>query len=236
MVDETPSESVVGMSLLGRLDEAEIETLIAAGRRRRFPRGATIFFDGDEGGEVFVVLEGQVKITVGALDGREVVLALRGPGDVIGELAALDDSPRSATGTLLSESELLVIRRTEFRRLVDERFGLTRALLDHVADRVRDAASRQLEFGVDDAMARVCRRIVELGERFGEMDEDGVLHIEAPLSQQEIADWCGVSRQAVVKALKSLRSLGWLETKGRRIMLIDRPSVENRAVTITGEI
>jgi CRP-like cAMP-binding protein len=101
-------------------------------------------------------------------------------------------------------------------------------LLQCVAGRLRDASRRQVEYGALDGLGRVCRRLVELAHRYGSPTDDGTL-ITGPLTQGDIAAWAGLSREAVVRALQGLRSLGWVSTTSRSITVVDLPAVANRA-------
>lgn len=219
---------------LEQLDDAERAVLDDRGTRRRFRRGSVLFHEGDSTGDVFVLLEGQAKVVVTAKDGRQVLLVIRSEGDIVGELAAIDDTPRSATVIALDDVHALVIPADRFRELIDEQPRIVRYLLTAMAARMRQTSMRQLEFGLDDALSRVCRRLVEMGERYGEARDDGIL-VDAPLSQQDMASWSGLSRQAVVKALTALRSLGWIETSGGQFTICDIEAVRARA-TLVGDV
>jgi CRP/FNR family cyclic AMP-dependent transcriptional regulator len=208
-------------TFLDRLSPTGRVALESAGTLRRHRRGAMIFREGESSSTVVVILEGSIKLTKVAMDGREVVLALQGAGDVLGELAALDAEPRSATGVFLTPGSLIQLSSDQFNTLVDEEPSVASATLRTVALRLRNASNRQLEFGTSDSMTRVCGRLVELMER-GTAAADGSVQFKSPLSQQELASWAGVSRDAVVRALKTARDQGWLET-GRQSFVVKSP-------------
>ena len=187
------------------------------GRRVQFRRGQALFTEGDVADRVFVIERGWVTITSVGPGGREIVLGLRGPGDVIGELSPLDGAPRSATALALGEVEATVAPgSTLLRALADPAVAME--LLRVLANRLRDADRKRLEFAALDSLGRVAWRLQELGERFGEETASGI-EVELPLSQEQLASWCGASREATVKALAALRTLGWITT-GRRTVLI----------------
>ena len=174
------------------------------------------------------MLEGRVKLTRTALDGREVLIELRGPGSLIGELGAVDDAPRSATATVAEPVDAIVIPAALFRRLLAERGTVALAVLSSVAERLRESAERRLESGTTDALARLCSRLVELAEQ-EESTAASAIEISSPLTQQELAEWIGVSREAVVLALRQLRERGWVETGRRRITVLDVEAVRRAA-------
>lgn len=219
---------------LDRLSDTDRTLLESKARVRTYRRGAVVFLDGDRGGEVLFLRRGQIKITVAAQDGREVLIEVRGEGEVIGEMALIDDSPRSASAfALTSPTEVLAVSLKDFRALVDHEPTFTRALLDEMVQRVRDSTFHQLELSLDDVAGRVARRLVDLADRFGKPRTVGV-EVRSPLTQQELADWSGVSRQAVVKELSRLRELGWIETKGRTIVVRNVAGIEERAAELSG--
>jgi CRP/FNR family cyclic AMP-dependent transcriptional regulator len=183
---------------------------------------------------VLIIQRGQIKITVASHDGREVVLELRGSGEVVGEMALIDNSPRSASAfSLTTPTEVLVLSVRDFRELVDTDAAFTRALLDEMVRKVRDATFHQLELALDDVQGRVARRLLDLDQRFGRM-RAGIVRVKSPITQQEIADWAGVSRQAVVKELSVLREQGIVETTGSVMTILDRDALVERAAKLSG--
>ena len=148
-------------------------------------------------------------------------MAVRGPGDLIGELSAIDGGPRSGTVTTLEPAEALLVPGSAFAGLLERRPRIALVILRMVAGRLRYADSQQTQFATHDVVGRVAQRLVELGERFGEREGDRI-EIALPLSQEELASWTGSSREAVSKALQQLRSLDIVAT-GRRHITRARP-------------
>jgi CRP-like cAMP-binding protein len=218
---------VVVQAFLGLLGEDDRGALLAEGRRSVHRPGEVILHEGSKPTTVAVVLEGTVKLVKLALGGREVVLELRGTGEVIGELGAIDDEPRSASVVALDDVVLFVLDADRFRHLLRERAGIGHAVIVTVTRRLREAAARQLEFGSSDGLRRVCRRVAELAASHGVETEDGVL-IDHAMSQQELADWAGVSRDGVVRALTELRRMGWIETGRQRLVVRRLDDVRQR--------
>ena len=217
------------MGFLDALDDATASSLRGTGRLRRYPKGSLLFAEGDPAHEVLVITTGAVKVLVTAASGREVVLDVLEDGALLGELSAIDGGERSATAMALTAVEVLALPQSAFRRLVDECPSLASALLGLLVVRLRGASRRHLEFGANDALGRVCQRLVELAERYGADDAAGRTVLTTPVSQQDLAAWAGLSREAVVKGLRALRNLGWVEIDGRRVVIADRPSVVQRA-------
>jgi CRP/FNR family transcriptional regulator, cyclic AMP receptor protein len=209
-----------GEVFLASLSAEEKDALRARGTVRNFPRGTALFHERQNADRVLVLLSGCVKLSCLSDDGKEVVLGIRGPGDLLGELSAIDDQPRSATATALEPVEALSVAASDFRAFLgaNPRVGL--AIMSMLSRRLRDADRKRVEFAADDTMTRVASRIVELSERFGH-EASAEVSIDLPISQEELAGWTGCSRDSVVKALQSLRGLGWIETQRRRIVVRD---------------
>ncbi len=203
--------------------EAASDVLHGALRREGHPRpyrrGQALFTEGDLAERVFLIERGWVIVTATAVRGREVVLGLRGAGDVLGELSALDGEPRSASAVAATDVETLVVSGSTLSRLLDDP-QIARDLLRVLAVRLRDADRKRLEFATLDTLGRVAWRVLELSERFGQPAEGGIA-VDLPLSQEQLAGWCGASRESTVKALASLRTLGCITTGRHSVVITD---------------
>jgi CRP-like cAMP-binding protein len=218
---------LVSLTFLSRLDATGQAQLLELGRARRYPAHSILFFECDDAHDVLIVRTGEIKVSI-TVEGHEVLLDVLGAGDVLGELSAIDGGPRSATATALSAAEVVAIQVPAFMGFLTEHPVVALDLMRSVAGRLRDASRRQVEYGALDAVGRVCRRLVEMMNRYGVPAGTGVL-IDAPLSQADIAGWAGLSREAVVKALHALRALGWVSTTPRCITVHDVDAVTTRA-------
>jgi CRP-like cAMP-binding protein len=208
-------------------DERLAGALRGEGRRVRFRRGQALFTEGDLADRVFVIERGWVTITSIAPGGREILLGLRGPGDVIGDLSALDGAPRSATALAAGDVEATVAPGSALTRALSDA-ATAMELLRVLASRLRDADRKRLEFAALDTLGRVAWRLQELAERFGEPTTDGI-EVELPLSQEQLASWCGASREATVKALAALRTLGCISTGRRTVVIRDQEALRRHA-------
>lgn len=213
------------LDLLGEDDRCELE---ARAGRRQFKAGSTLTHEGAPGSEVFVVLSGRVKVTVTTPEGREIVLQFCGPGELVGEFSVIDRGSRSGTAEALEPVEALAISAAEFRALIDKRPGFAVALLRNLVRRFRDSDRMRVEFAAAQTLGRVAARLVELVDRHGE-PFDGGIAITLPLSQEELAGWTGSSREAVAKALHTLRDLGYIRTERRRIIVLDHEELRRQA-------
>ena len=197
------------------------------GRRVQLHRGQALFTEGDLADRVFIIEHGWVMISSIAPGGREIVLGIRGPGDVIGDLSVLDGAPRSATAVAVGDVEATVSPGSALTRALSDAATAVE-LLRILAVRLRDADRKRLEFAALDTLGRVAWRLQELGERFGEETPEGV-EVELPVSQEQLASWCGASREATVKALAALRSLGCIATGRRSVVIRDAEALRRHA-------
>jgi CRP-like cAMP-binding protein len=176
---------------------------------------------------VLIIRAGRIKVSVVTPDGHVVLLGYLQPGTVLGDLAALDGEPRSTTAIAIDAVEALGIPMLAFRTLLDERPGIMRALMLVSAQRLRTADRQRVEFAAYDVLGRVARRIDELAETGTETAEG--IEIDAGLSQEDLAAWTAASREAVSKALGAMRTLGWIDTRRRMIVVRDRAALRRHA-------
>ncbi|OLT12517.1 cyclic nucleotide-binding protein [Actinomadura sp. CNU-125] len=213
-------------SFLAELTPAERADLEARGHVRAFERGEALFVEGDRSGWVAVLLKGRVKAFTYREQGGEALLAVREPGALLGELAAIDGLPRSATVEALEPVRALAVPSKDFTKFLEANGRASLIIMRTLCERWRDADRKRAEFGMFDATGRVAQRLVELAERFGVPYGSGQpggesVRITLNLSQEELAGWVGASREAVSKALRHLRGHGLIETGRRRLIVHD---------------
>ena len=187
---------------------------------RRYVRGEALMHAGQVPRDVFLLRGGRVKVSASTSAGRHFLLAVRGPGDLVGELSALDDLPRSATIEALEAVDALVLQHADFRAVLAQHPEAAMGLLRMLSARLRDADAKRIQLAGYTALGRVAFCLLELCERFGEQRE-GAVEIVLPLSQEELAGWAGASLESVARALAQMRELGWIETRRRGIRVLD---------------
>jgi CRP/FNR family transcriptional regulator, cyclic AMP receptor protein len=210
-------------AFLDRLGPADRAALLDAGRPRRYRAGETIFLTGERGGDVVLITGGRAKVTVASRHGTETVLSLRGRGDVIGELAAIDDddtAPRGATVVALEAVDTRVVRSADFRAIVARRPSMALELLRMVAERLRASDRRLVEFGASDTTRRVARLLAEMAEADATPTDGGLL-LASNLTQDDLAGLVGASRESVARALAALRARGFVATGRRQVVVLD---------------
>ena len=216
------------LRFLDALEPSQADALRALGGRRRYAAGAPLFHEREAGETVLVLVSGRVKLGCVTDEGREAVLGIRGPGDLIGEMAAVDGAPRLATATALESVEALALPADAFVAFLERTPGAAMAMVRTLNRRLRDADRKRVGFLAQDTVGRVCARLVELAERFGEAAGDGV-EVDLSFTQEELAGWTGSSRESAIKALRSLRELGWIATRRRGVTILDVGALRRRA-------
>ncbi|WP_394621422.1 Crp/Fnr family transcriptional regulator [Lentzea sp. JNUCC 0626] len=204
----------IGQSFWGMLDEPERAAVLAAGSRRTFAAGSVICHQGDETRNVLVVSRGRVRVSRYSLGGDESLLAVRGRGEIIGEIAAIDGLGRSATLTAVEAVEGVLITATAFIRLCERHPRIVWALLRVQLARARAAADQQ-DLRTGPSLQRVAGLLLGLAHR-----EAGDVIATVPLSQRELAGIAGISRETLVRALKTLREEGIITTHRTRVEIL----------------
>jgi CRP-like cAMP-binding protein len=212
----------------GFLTVDEWRTLEGAGRRRCFRARQRIFREGEPGDHVLAIVGGRVKVSVQTRSGREILLAVKEPGDLVGELSVIDGRPRSAAAIALEPVEALVVTAPAFVEFVESHPRIAVRLLRALAAQIRAADRRSIDRDAGDITCRVARRLVDLAERVGEHRGSGV-EVTLVVSQDDLAAWVGATREATSRALGRLRAEGWITTGRQRVVLTDVPALRRRA-------
>ncbi|PYP68636.1 MAG: hypothetical protein DMD26_01420 [Gemmatimonadetes bacterium] len=209
--------------LFNGLDRIELERFAEVTREKSYPKGSVILFEDDPGDSLFVVRDGRVKVVLIGEDGREVILGVLGVGEYFGELSLIDDRPRSAHVIAMEDSNLLVLRREDFRKRVESSPSVAWSLLTELSRRLRRADDKIGGLVLLDVPGRIARLLLDLAE------ESGTNAIEKTLTHQTIAQMIGASRETVSRAMKDFQDAGWITVERRRIALADRAALEQRA-------
>jgi CRP/FNR family transcriptional regulator, cyclic AMP receptor protein len=215
-------------SFVSQLSHDEAATLRALGHVRRVERREALLSEGELADAVLLIERGNAKIVSITRDGVEVVLALRGAGELVGEQSILDRQPRGATVVAIDPLEVRVIGAAPFRRFLEQNPRVMVVVLSMMSASLRAASLAQISYAAADTVGRVAARLLELGERFGEPSPEGV-RVTLPLTQEEIAGWAGASLEATTRALRQMRELGWIQTGRRTLLIRDAQSLRRRA-------
>ena len=223
MADADPA--FPSQTFLGGLSIEDRETLIGQGRRMQVPAGASLLFEGDRSGRVAVMLVGAARVFATAVNGREVLLNVVGPGAILGQVSALDGEPHSASVNATEPSEVVFVDADAFRSILDARPAIAGAVARTLAADLRRVERHRVELAAYDVPTRLAGLLVELASRF---PVDGAT-VDLPVSQRELAEWCGASREAVTKAMKGFRDHGWVRTEQRSVTVLELDALRSRA-------
>jgi CRP/FNR family transcriptional regulator, cyclic AMP receptor protein len=210
------------------LDDETASALASALTTRAVVRGHVVFQEGEKGDRLLVVLDGKIKISRAAADGRENLLAVLGPGEMFGELSLFDPGPRTATATAITESTLASLDHDDLRPLLLAQPTVAAQFLRALAERLRRTNEAMADLVFSDVPGRVAKALLDLAERFGDESSDGVL-VRHDLTQEELAQLVGASRETVNKALSEFANRGWIRLEGRSVLLLDRERLARRA-------
>jgi CRP/FNR family cyclic AMP-dependent transcriptional regulator len=199
------------------LDEDELRALAAQGVVKTFPRNAVIVSEGDDTDALYIILSGRVKVFVSDEEGKEVVLGTQGPGEYFGEIA-LDGGPRSASVMTLEPSRFAVIPRDKVRNFLRTYPDFSVHLIEKLIRRTRVLTESVKSLALMDVYGRVARLLLELAK-----EEDGKLVINEKLTQQDMANRVGASREMISKILKELSAGGYVTVEQRRITINKTP-------------
>jgi CRP/FNR family cyclic AMP-dependent transcriptional regulator len=207
---------------------SEFESLEKCLVRRRYPGGQTLFHMGDEGGSLHIIEHGRVKVTIPSSSGEELILAILGAGDLLGELSLFDGKPRSATVQALEETETLCLHREDLLALMRNRFDVVEKILEVLARRIRDTDTLLAESHFLDITSRLAKKILDLGDAFG-VREGGQVQIGVKITQKDLASMIGATRESINKQLKALRDQGVIRINGGTIEIVNREKLAQKA-------
>jgi CRP-like cAMP-binding protein len=193
-----------------------------------FPRGHTVFAEGEPGDRLYIIVSGKVKIGRRSPDGRENLLAILGPSDMFGELAIFDPGPRTSKVTTITEVRAVSMDRGALRAWIAERPKIAEQLLQVLARRLRRTNNNLADLIFTDVPGRVAKQLLALAQRFGTR-EDGALRVTLDLTQEEIAQLVGSCRETVNKALADFAQRGWIRLEGKSMLIMDAERLARRA-------
>ncbi len=198
------------------LPPASLERIAALAVQRSFRNAEVVFSQGDPGDALYAVVTGKIRISAGTADGREIFLNIMEPGDTFGEIALLDGGTRTASATAMAASELVSIRREHFLALLEREPRVATELLRLCGERLRWTSGLVEDAALLDASARLAKRLLSLGQLHGQRTAGGMT---LRISQEDLAAFLGVSRQAVNQLLQGWKSRGWVSL-GRGVVIV----------------
>jgi len=214
--------------LFSALDDDEATSLRESMSTEKLSRGKVLFREGQEGDRLYVVVEGKIKLGTTSSDGRENLLSILGPGEMFGELSLFDPQPRTSTATAVTDARLVSLAHEAVIGLVTTHPQTSLELLRRLAQRLRKSNDILADLVFADVPGRVAKAIMDLGERFGTLKDDG-LHVNHDLTQEELAQLVGASRETVNKSLADFAARGWVKLEPRAVLVTDVERLTKRA-------
>ncbi len=191
-------------------------------------KGDTLFTEGEPGDSLYIVMSGKLKVGRRAADGRQNLIAVMGPSDMVGELSLFDPGPRTATSTAVTDSRVARLKQAALRPWITDRPEIAEQLLRVLARRLRRTNDALADLIFTDVPGRVAKSLLQMASRFGTRD-GGVLRVTHDLTQEELAQLVGASRETVNKALADFASRGWLRLDGKSVIILDPERLARRA-------
>jgi CRP-like cAMP-binding protein len=224
----TIDEDVVRKApLFTALDEAAAVSLRANMDSVKIAKGSILFAEGDEGDHLYVIVEGKLKLGTSSGDGRENLLSILGPGEMFGELSLFDPGPRTSTATAVTDAKLLSLGQEKLIPWLATNPNVSLQLLARLAQRLRRTNEAVGDLVFSDVPGRVAKALIDLGERFGKQTDEG-LFVHHDLTQEELAQLVGASRETVNKALADFAGRNWLKLDGRAVLITDFERLSKR--------
>lgn len=221
-------DDLLAAPLFAALDIEAATALRASMIEVRLFKGDVLFSEGEPGDRLYVITTGKIKIGQVSGDGRESLLAILGPGEMFGELSLFDPGPRTSGATAVTDASVIGLGHDQLRPWLTGRPEVAEALLQALAQRLRRTNFTLSDLVFSDVPGRVARALIDLGEKFGEPTPEG-LNVTHDLTQEELAQLVGASRETVNKALADFVSRGWLRLESRSVLIIDSERLSRRA-------
>jgi CRP-like cAMP-binding protein len=206
--------------LFTALDEASALSLRASMDTVKIAKGSILFKEGDDGEHLYVIIDGKLKLGTSSGDGRENLLSILGPGEMFGELSLFDPGPRTSTATAVTDAKLLSLSHEKVIPWLKQNPEVSLQLLTRLSQRLRRTNEAVGDLVFSDVPGRVAKALIDLGDRFGKTTPEGLL-VNHDLTQEELAQLVGASRETVNKALADFAGRGWLKLDGRSVLITD---------------
>lgn len=214
--------------LFSALSDEDAQALLQRMSKARIERGDVLFEEGEPGDRLYVITSGKVKLGRKSPDGRENLLAILGPGEMFGELSLFDPGARTTTATAVAGTDLVALSHPELSEFVSGRPDVAMKLLGSIARRLRRTNEALGDLVFTDVPGRVAKALLDLSDRFGRPVDDGTL-VAHDLTQEELAQLVGASRETVNKALADFASRGWVKLEARAVTILDVERLQRRA-------
>lgn len=225
---QSVQETLARAGIFQGVDPDAVVNLISQMQTESFPRGTTIFDEGEPGDTLYIIIGGKVKLARHAPDGRENLLSVMGPSDMFGELSIFDPGPRTSSAVCVTEVETATMDSEMLRTWINDHPEISQQLLRVLARRLRRTNASLADLIFTDVPGRVAKTLLQLANRFGTQEGSG-LRVNHDLTQEEIAQLVGASRETVNKALATFAQRGWIRLEGKSVVIVDTEHLARRA-------
>ena len=206
------------MHLFSDLTASDTDILSRYGTTRTYPTNSILINEGDNTDSLYVMLDGEVKVFASDENGKEVILNILGPGEYFGELALVDDEPRSASVKTMQPSKVMMIAKHDFKKVLADQPDIAFNMIQSLARQVRDLTNNVKSLALMDVYGRVAHTLLEMAKEL----DDGSMVIEQKLTHQDIADMVGASREMVSRILKDLVNGGYISIKSKIVTINEK--------------
>lgn len=227
-MSDVDQQIVMKAPLFAALDDETASALVASMTPQSMHRGDVLFSEGDRGDSLYVIIAGKVKLGRASGDGRESLIAVLGAGEMFGELSLFDPGPRLTSATVVSETDVIALGNEDLQKFLAEHPAVAMKMLAGLARRLRRTNEGLSDLVFTDVPGRVAKALLDLGTRFGEPSSEGV-KVNHDLTQEELAQLVGASRETVNKALADFASRGWLVLGAKAVTILDIDRLRRRA-------
>ncbi|MBT4483428.1 MAG: Crp/Fnr family transcriptional regulator [Candidatus Latescibacteria bacterium] len=206
--------------LFSSLGEKELDAINRVSFTKKFMKDQIILLEDEDGDTLFTITKGKVKVTSFSEHGKEVIFSILYDGDFFGDMSLLDGKPRSASVVAIEDSEVRLIRRTDFIKLLENHPGIALTLLEELTSRLRKADERIESLALLDVTGRMAGILLQLAEEKGDQTPEGVV-IKSRPTHQELANMAGTTRETVTRVLKQLEVKDYIVISGKNITIVD---------------
>ena len=211
------STAIKSVPFFTQLTEEELEVIRSLASEKHYPKNAVVLTEGEMGDSLYMIQSGKVKVFISDQEGREMILKLLGPGDFFGEMSMIDKQPRSASVTTAEASVFLLLTHAAFERCVEKVPRIATLVMRVLAQRIREADKKIGTLAMMDVYGRVASTLLELS-----VYDNGKLMVSEKLSQQDLANMVGASREMVNRILKDLADRGFISVESKSITIINQ--------------
>jgi len=206
-------EALRKIPLFANVDEQDLERIAATSVVRTFNKNSIVITEGDTSSSLYLIMDGEVKIFVSDEDGKTNIINRLGPGEYFGELSLIDEGPRSASVEAVTRCKISILSRKYFVDYIEQHPRVAISLLKGMGQRLRKTTDHAKNLALMDVFGRIANVLLQAAE-----EEDGRL-ITPALTQQDIADEVGSSREMVSRILKDLRAGNYISMEGKRVVI-----------------